>query len=240
MRGGLALSARFWVVLPAAGSGRRMGGNTPKQYLPLAGKPVIEHSVERFGSHPRISGVVVVIAATDKHWAALRPQSPGSIWTAVGGAERCHSVLSGLQRLREWASPADWVLVHDAARPCVRRTDIDLLLDRLGDDPVGGLLALPVFDTLKRADPAGVVSETVPREGMWRALTPQMFRLEPLMQALLQALQHGQAVTDEAAAMELAGARPRIIPGHRDNIKITCPEDLDLAEWYLRRQQNGH
>jgi 2-C-methyl-D-erythritol 4-phosphate cytidylyltransferase len=156
---------------------------------------------------------------------------------ADGGPERCHSVLNGLRRLREMAAADDdWVLVHDAARPCVRQEDVARLLDELSADPVGGLLAVPARDTIKRADVGGTVVETIDRNVIWRALTPQMFRLGALTAAIVQALGRGVLVTDEAQAMELAGAAPRLVTGHEDNIKITTQSDLALAEFYLRQR----
>jgi 2-C-methyl-D-erythritol 4-phosphate cytidylyltransferase len=213
-----------------------MARGVPKQYLPLAGRRVIEHTLERLGNHPRISGVVVAVSARDELWPSLQLTAKAPILTAPGGRERSDSVLNALQRLREEASSQDWVLVHDAVRPCVRREDLDRLMREAEADAVGGLLALPVTDTLKRADSEGRVAETVERAGLWRAMTPQMFRLEALAEALQSAIEAGVHVTDEAAAMEHAGLRPRLVPGHGDNIKITYPQDLALAELYLRQQ----
>ncbi len=151
-----------------------------------------------------------------------------------GGAERCHSVLNGLQALRQQAQPNDWVLVHDAARPCVRQADIEKLMTQLAEHPVGGLLAVPVRDTMKRADTGREIVETVNRDGLWHALTPQMFRLETLFNALQNVSNRGELVTDEAQAIEKTGQRPVLIEGHADNIKITHPQDLSLAEMYLQ------
>lgn len=229
----------YWAVIPAAGVGARMGAAIPKQYLPLLGKTVLEHSVGRLISHPRMAGVVVVIAPHDTHWQTLSSQFTTAPLTAEGGAERYHSVLNGLHRLAEIAQPHDWVLVHDAARPCIRPVDIDKLITALTDHAAGGLLGLPVSDTVKRADREGTVLETVNRTGLWRALTPQMFRLEALTRALRHAVDQHLPVTDEAAAMELAGYSPRMVEGHADNIKITHPQDLALAELYIRQQEAG-
>lgn len=214
-----------------------MGMSTPKQYLPLLGKTVIEHTLGRLSSHPRIAGVVVVIAPGDVHWQSLSPKQTPMI--AEGGAERYHSVLNGLHKLATIAQPHDWVLVHDAARPCIRHADIDTLIDSVADHAVGGLLGVPVSDTVKRADNAGNVMDTVNRHGLWRAMTPQMFRLEVLMHALHYAVTQHLPVTDEAAAMELCGFPPRMIEGHADNIKITLPQDLMLAELYIKQQRDG-
>jgi len=226
---------RYWAVVPAAGVGRRMGAALPKQYLPLAGFSVIVHALNTLLQHPRISGLVVVIGAGDAWWERIRLVSDKPLLQAPGGEERCHSVLNGLQALAAWAAPDDWVLVHDAARPCLPAADLDRLMTALQDDPVGGLLAVPVRDTLKRADPEGRVRATVDRAGLWHALTPQMFRFNLLRDALREALARHLLVTDDAAAMEAAGWAPRLVEGRADNIKITRPEDLALAEFYLRR-----
>ncbi len=226
-------------MVPAAGFGARMGSSIPKQYLPLLGKAVIEHTLERLSSHPHIAGVVVVIAPGDIHWQAVSSiSSIKTLMIAEGGTERYHSVLNGLRKLAEIAQPHDWVLVHDAARPCVRHADIDTLIARLVDHAVGGLLGVPVSDTVKRADNTGDVTETVNRHGLWRALTPQMFRLEVLTHALQHVVTQCLPVTDEAAAMELCGFAPRMIEGRADNIKITHPQDLALAELYIKQQES--
>lgn len=230
------IASRCWAVVPAAGSGTRMGAAVPKQYLHLRGRTVLEHTLARLGMHPRIAGIVVALSPSDTLWPTLRFDFPARLMTTAGGSERCHSVLNGLERLAELAAPDDWVLVHDAARPCLRAADIDHLLAVLADGE-GGLLGLPLIDTVKRTDEAGHILQTVPREGLWRALTPQMFRFGALRAALRDAVTKGVAVTDEAAAMELAGCRPRIVEGCGDNIKITRPDDLILAELYLQKQE---
>lgn len=226
-----------WAVIPAAGAGRRMGSAIPKQYLELAGLPVLEHSLRLFLDHPRIRGLAVALDPTDHRWQGLPSAGHPAILRVPGGAERCHSVLKALDALAgAGASGADWVLVHDAARPCLRRQDLDRLLTRLEHHPVGGLLGMPARDTIKVADDQDRVARTVPRLGLWHAYTPQMFRLDPLRQALRQAIAIGQLVTDDASAMELAGLAPLLVEGHADNIKITHPEDLPLAHFYLQRQ----
>jgi 2-C-methyl-D-erythritol 4-phosphate cytidylyltransferase len=224
---------RYWAVVPAAGVGKRMGSAVPKQYLPLAGLSVIVRTLDTLLSHPRISGVAVAIGADDLWWNSVRLDTGKPLLRVNGGEERCHSVLNALYALRERAAPEDWVLVHDAVRPCLRSTDLDVLMDTLQDDPVGGLLAAPVRDTMKRADADGRVSATVDRAALWHALTPQMFRLKVLSRALEQALEQGLWVTDDAAAVEALGLAPRLVEGRADNIKITRPEDLALAEFYL-------
>lgn len=220
-----------------------MGRSQPKQYLTLAGRAVMVHTLERLCSHPRIEGVLVGLAAGDRHWASLKDaiaRLPKFLGTYEGGSERADTVLNGLHALGANADPADWVMVHDAARPCIRHEDIDKLIGATQDHPDGGLLALPVADTVKRTDTAQLVLETVPRTSLWRALTPQLFPLERLTAALEQALAAGATVTDEAAAIEHAGGRPRVVAGHADNIKITLADDLALAELFLKQQEREH
>jgi 2-C-methyl-D-erythritol 4-phosphate cytidylyltransferase len=209
----------------------------PKQYLPLLGRAILQHTLERLGHYPRLRGLVVGIAADDAYWPTLASDVPNLLTTYIGGAERAQTVLNGLRALETYAAPDDWVLVHDAARPCVRHADIDVLLAAVAGHVDGGLLALPLNDTVKRADHNGCVEETVPRAGLWRALTPQVFRLAALSAALESAMQAGAEITDEASAMEYSGARPRLVHGHADNIKITLPEDLAQAELFLREQE---
>ncbi len=195
------------------------------------------HTLERLGSYPRLRGLMVGIAADDVYWPTLATEIPNLLATYVGGAERAETVLNGLRALETYAAPDDWVLVHDAARPCVRHADIDCLLAAVAGHADGGILALPLSDTVKRADHNGCIEETVPRTGLWRALTPQVFRLAALRDALESALSAGVDITDEASAMEYHGARPRLVHGHADNIKITLPADLALAELFLREQE---
>lgn len=213
-----------------------MSATRPKQYLTLLDAPVIAHTLQRLCAHPRISGVMVALSPGDPYWARLPRPAGCALWTVEGGEERCHSVLNALRELAARAAAEDWVLVHDAARPCLRRADLDVLMDTLCDHPVGGLLGMPVADTLKRTDALGGVVETVPRAGLWRAATPQMFRLGALAEALQAALDQGLLVTDDASAMELAGWRPLMVESHPDNIKITRPQDLSLAALYLGQQ----
>ncbi|HES77018.1 MAG TPA: 2-C-methyl-D-erythritol 4-phosphate cytidylyltransferase [bacterium] len=232
-----------WVVIPAAGVGQRMAADRPKQYLPLAGRSVLEHSLSRFAHHHGVRGIVLALALEDAYWPDLALHSGVPLHCVAGGETRAQSVLNALRflhALMQSESPErqnPWVLIHDAARPCVRSEDIDTLMGGLHDDPVGGLLAVPVCDTMKRADADGRVACTEPRAGLWHALTPQMFRLGVLKQSLEAALAHGFQVTDEASAMELAGFSPRLIEGHADNIKITRPEDLALAEFFLQQAE---
>ncbi|HEX22235.1 MAG TPA: 2-C-methyl-D-erythritol 4-phosphate cytidylyltransferase [Chromatiales bacterium] len=225
---------RCWAVIPAAGVGVRMQADRPKQYLPLLGKTVIEYTLQRLLAHSCIGGAVVAISSDDCWWPEIKIETDKPLWVAEGGDERCHSVLNALQTLSARAADQDWVLVHDAARPCLRSEDIDELIHRCAAHPVGGLLAVPVKDTLKRADAVQNVLETVDRNRLWHAQTPQMFRLGPLRDALQQALAANALVTDEASAMERAGQAPLLVEGHADNIKITHPEDLAMADLYLK------
>ncbi|WP_129778719.1 2-C-methyl-D-erythritol 4-phosphate cytidylyltransferase [Peristeroidobacter soli] len=228
------MDRRFWVVVPAAGSARRMGAAVPKQYLPLAGRTVIEWSLAPFLAHARTAGIVVALSADDQRWSQTTLAGDAKIATTIGGSERMDSVLAGLRALQGRAAPDDWVLVHDAARPCLSAIDLDRLLTELDGDAAGGLLAAPVVDTLKRADEGGRVSQTVARDRLWRALTPQMFRYVVLQRALENAQAKAVAVTDEAQAVESLGLQPKLVAGDADNIKITLPEDLSRAERILR------
>jgi 2-C-methyl-D-erythritol 4-phosphate cytidylyltransferase len=228
----------FWVVIPAAGIGSRMRADRPKQYLQLAGRTILEHTLDCFLDHPRLKGLVLSLAADDPFWPALPCATYPRIQRVEGGAERADSVLAGLLRLVELgAQEGDWVLVHDAARPNLARSDLDRLLAELADDPVGGLLAVPARDTLKRIGADGRVAETVDRSLIWQAYTPQMFRFAALHRALADALVAGVAVTDEASALEWAGQAPRLVEGRADNLKITRPEDL---EWLRQRWAHKH
>lgn len=228
--------AKYWALVPAGGVGSRMGADRPKQYLELMGRTVLEHTLERLCGHPRIEAVQVCVSPEDAYWPRLRPARDKLLEPADGGAERANSVLNGLRRLAGRADLEDWVLVHDAVRPCVRHVDMDALINGVLPGDSGALLAVPVADTVKRTDQVRVVRETVSRDCLWRALTPQMFRIGELTGALERALDAGMAVTDEASAMEYAGARVRVVAGHGDNIKITLPGDLALAELFLARQ----
>ena len=227
----------LWAVVPAAGIGKRMGTKVPKQYLTLCGSPVIEHTLRRLLSHPRINAVTVVVGQVDEWW----PGVPSGAHTrrVDGGAERCHSVLNGLKSLlKAGAKPSDRVLVHDAVRPCLRRADIDKLIEAVDDYEGGGLLGLPVRDTMKRVDSSCRVEQTIPRNQLWHALTPQMFPLAVLHDVMDAAISAGRLVTDEAQAMELAGYHPKMVEGHPDNLKITQKNDIELAALYLKAQVN--
>ncbi len=227
---------RYWAVVPAAGVGRRMASAIPKQYLPLAGQTVIEQTLERLWSHPQIESIFVALSEQDGWWPDSAFAADPRITRVAGGTERCHSVLNALDALSAVAAEDDWVLVHDAARPCLRECDLEQLIEKLSSHPVGGLLGVPVRDTMKRTDSHAAVTATVPREQLWHAFTPQMFRLGRLRSALKQALKRGEMVTDEASAIELFGLQPLMVEGHADNIKITRPEDLALATFFLQQQ----
>lgn len=224
----------LWCVVPAAGRGTRVGGDCPKQYLPLAGRALILHTLERLAAHPRIAGLLVVLAADDAHWPGIDQLDGKPVLTTIGGGERADSVLAGLQALPDEVDGGDFVLVHDAARPCIRMADIDRLIGAAsaGD---GGLLGAPLRDTLKRADERGRSVLTEPREQRWRAFTPQMFRRSQLVAALETAAREGVVVSDEAMAMERAGFAPLLVEGAEDNIKVTTAADFALAEFLLPR-----
>ena len=224
----------LWCVVPAAGRGVRVGGSCPKQYLPLAGRPLIEHTLGRLAAHPRIAGLLVTLAAADAHWSGLAMLNGKPVLTATGGTERSDSVLAGLDALPETVGADDFVLVHDAARPCVRLADISKLIELAGAAD-GGLLGAPLRDTLKRADAAGHSGMTEPRDQRWRAFTPQMFRRGPLSAALREATRRGVNPSDEAMAMEQAGFAPLLVEGAEDNIKVTTAVDFALAEFLLTR-----
>lgn len=226
----------FWAVIPAAGVGARMAADRPKQYLQLGGRTILEHSLGCFLDHPSLKGLVVSLAVDDPYWPSLACAGDPRIQRADGGSQRSGSVLNALLQLNALgASDDDWVLVHDAARPNLSREDLDTLLAELAHDPVGGLLAVPARDTLKRVDKHGRVVETIDRSLIWQAYTPQMFRLGALHRALADSLVADAVITDEASAMEWSGQVPRLVEGRADNIKVTRPEDL---EWLRLRWAN--
>jgi 2-C-methyl-D-erythritol 4-phosphate cytidylyltransferase len=224
----------LWCVVPAAGRGTRVGKDCPKQYLPLSGRPMIQHTLERLAAHPRIAGLLVTLGAADEHWSGLATLNGKPVLTAIGGAQRSDSVLAGLEALPADVAAADFVLVHDAARPCVRQADIDKLIE-LGTTVDGGLLGAPLRDTLKRADASARSLATESRDERWRAFTPQMFRRGELTAALRDVVRRGLKVSDEAMAMELAGFAPLLVEGAEDNIKVTTAADFALAEFLLAR-----
>jgi 2-C-methyl-D-erythritol 4-phosphate cytidylyltransferase len=229
---------RYWLVMPAAGVGRRFGADRPKQYASLCGRTVIEWALAPFLADPRCVGTVVALADDDPYWSSVGSSiaSP-SLLRAPGGQERSHSVRNGLAALADRAGRDDWVLVHDAARPCLPRQDLERLLTELASHPVGGLLATPAADTLKRADGARQVQQTVDRAGLWRALTPQMFRYGRLCEALDRAHAAGRIPTDEAQAIEWLGDAPGLVEGAAANLKITSAADLAIAAALLKESR---
>ena len=230
-------SINFGAVVPAAGVGKRMNADRPKQYLELAGKTVIEHTLLRLLSAEVFTAVAVAISEEDPYWPDLDVSAHKKIITAAGGKERADSVLSALKAIRTVASDDDWVLVHDAARPCITTIDIHHLIDSLKTDEIGGILALSSHDTLKSVQGDNIIVGTLDRSHIWRALTPQMFRYGLLKNAL-EAAEGNAAITDEASALELQGMQPKIVEGRPDNIKITRPEDLALAQFYMEHQND--
>jgi 2-C-methyl-D-erythritol 4-phosphate cytidylyltransferase len=238
----------YWLVVPAAGSGRRFGDERPKQYASLAGRTVIEWALDPFLADARCAGAVVAVAAEDQSWAdvrrrlAMRARVP--ILDVIGGAQRADSVATALDRVAGLAAADGWAMVHDAARPCVARRDVDRLIDA-SLAGAGGLLAAPVVDTLKRAvgevaaGETGEVEATVARATLWRALTPQLFRIGVLRAALDAARNAGRVPTDECEALEWQGQRPALVPGAATNIKITTPADLLLAAALLGTPGTG-
>jgi 2-C-methyl-D-erythritol 4-phosphate cytidylyltransferase len=224
---------RYFVVIPAAGSGRRFSSSLPKQYAALGASTVVEHALAPFESDPDCAGIVVAVAPDDPWWPAIAARRARLIECVVGGEHRAHSVRNALRALAASARDDDWIMVHDAARPCFSHADLQTLKRELAPHPVGGLLAVPLADTLKRALEPGAhvthVDATIDREGLWRAATPQVFRCGVLLRALETAINSGRTPTDEAQAIEWSGQRPRLVAGRADNIKVTSADDLGLA-----------
>lgn len=230
---------RYFALIPAAGSGTRMGAGIPKQYAPLAGKPLLQHAVQVLCAHPRIEQVFVVLSPGDERFGACDWSACGDRVSALfcGGETRAASVFNGLLAVNDAVDGSDWVLVHDAARPCLRTGDVDRLIAEVGDSEVGGLLGVPVADTLKRANADREAVHTEAREHLWRAQTPQMFRYGLLLAALEAA--GTDMVTDEAQAIEFLGQRPRLVPGDNRNLKVTYPEDLAMAGLILQQEKES-
>lgn len=226
----------IWVVVPAAGRGERFGAEIPKQYLQADGAPLLLHALRALLSHPTVAGAVVPVRAGDPHWPGWTEVAGKPVLACVGGAARADSVLAGLAALPATVRDDDFVLVHDAARPNLSRADLDALLERGRNDPVGAILAAPVRDTLKRSGDDGGIDGTEPRERLWRALTPQLFRRLQLTRALEAAAAAGVAVTDESMAMERLGHRPLLVEGSEDNLKVTTPADLDRFRYLLSQR----
>jgi 2-C-methyl-D-erythritol 4-phosphate cytidylyltransferase len=252
---------RYWLVMPAAGAGRRFGGALPKQYAQLLERSVIEWALAPFLVDRRCAEAVVALSPDDRHWARIAPRlqamkaqqgSTGlpAVGVVTGGEQRSHSVRAALASLEIRARADDWVLVHDAVRPCLDVSDLERLLGALAAEPLGGLLAVPVADTFKRAAPPAVpaaapavtnapttVAQTIERAGLWRALTPQMFRYGRLCAALDAAHAEGRSPTDEAQALEWQGGQPLLIEGAASNIKVTTAADLELAAALLEARR---
>ena len=227
----------IWAVVPAAGRGTRFGGETPKQYLEVAGQPLIAYTLAALLAHSAVEGVLVAISDNDADWPGWGSFSDKPVRTCVGGATRAQSVLAALNALPAEVKADDFVLVHDAARPNLGQEDLQQLLERGRNDPIGAILASPVRDTLKRAGDDGGIDGTEPRQRLWRALTPQLFRRLQLSRALEEAGKAGVEVTDESMAMELQGLRPLLIEGSEDNFKVTTPADLARFEFILSRRK---
>ncbi|MFT6989426.1 MAG: 2-C-methyl-D-erythritol 4-phosphate cytidylyltransferase [Paraglaciecola sp.] len=231
--------SQYSVVVPAAGVGKRMRTDCPKQYLCIAGKTIIEHTLTNLIEHSQVKRVIVVLNPNDKAFAQLTIASHPCIEVVEGGQERCDSVLAGLNHL---SNDEEWVLVHDAARPCFSSTDLSALLQLAEQGSIGGILAAPVRDTMKRADSLkmngqNIVKQTESRDNLWHALTPQFFKLASLKKAMNEANQQNKSITDEASAIELLGEKVILVEGCASNIKITQPEDLLLAEFYLTQKK---
>lgn len=235
----LEFTPKYWVIVPAAGIGSRVGATIPKQYIKLLNKTIIEHTLDKLMACKIFSGIVVAVSKNDTIFSSLIQPKDENIVTVDGGQDRCDSVLSGLEYLKDIANENDWVLVHDAARPCVPVNDILRLIAKLDTHEVGGILGLPVRDTMKRIidlDGISIIQKTEVRENLWHALTPQMFRVGTLFKALHSCRSNNLIVTDEASAIENVGLQPLIVEGSANNIKVTQAEDLQLAEFYLKQQ----
>lgn len=232
----LTSSLSIVAVVPAAGVGSRMQADRPKQYLEISGKTILEHTVEKLLTHTSVDKVIVAISDDDPYFPQLSLANNPEVIRVSGGKERADSVLSALDYI-ESNQLAQWAMVHDAARPCVDLNDIDNLIEVAVTNQLGGILATPVRDTMKRANAQQNIDHTVDREALWHALTPQLFKTQPLRYALSHALDQGVQITDEASAIEWLGEKPALVHGRADNIKITQPEDLALAEFYLTRNK---
>jgi len=227
-------SPEIIAIVPAAGIGSRMLSECPKQYLTIGEKTILEHSIDALLAHPAVSRVIVALSPQDIHFRQLPVAADARVTTVVGGGLRADSVLAGLQAAKE----AQWVLVHDAARPCLHLSDLTRLLALTATSEVGGILAAPVRDTMKRAiGGRSNIDHTVEREALWHALTPQLFPQALLHDCLLRALNEGATITDEASALEYCGYHPELVSGRSDNLKVTRPEDLALAQFYLTQIQ---
>ena len=228
-----------WTIIPAAGIGRRMESSIPKQHLNITGSTILELTIQRLMQCPEITRIILVLSPDDQHSHQLLQRYGDLLTVVAGGLERSDSVLNGLSAIRSRAQDDDWVVVHDAARPCVRPGDINKLFREIKNHAVGGLLGSPVADTLKRATSDDCVESTVSRNKLWRAYTPQVFRFGLLYKSMQESKRMGRPITDESSAVELAGYSPLLIEGYSDNIKVTRPQDLQLARLFLKNQQNS-
>ena len=226
-------SYKYWVIIPAAGTGQRMGGAIPKQYVSVCGKTVIEHTIDNFIDRKEIESICVSISKSDKYWSTLPISKNKKIITTVGGSERYQSVYNGLSAIKDEADNDDWVLVHDAVRPCLTKSVIDRLITEISSDVVGGILALPCTETMKRINNSNEVEETINRQTAWRAQTPQMFKYKKLLLAIEKVIDENIFITDEAMAMEFSNYKPVVILGDENNIKITHKIDLKQLELFL-------
>ena len=230
------ITEKVHALIPAAGTGTRYGGAVLKQYLPIRGRSVLAHSISLFQFHPMITGITVVLAENDQWFESAVGSLAAAVETVTGGATRAQSVRNGLRSVAENHPDVDWVLVHDAARPCLSQRRLETLLEQGLQSPDGAILAMPVGDTLKRSGETQNITGTVDRQGLWAAQTPQLFRVGALAEAIDAAHRQGVELTDEASAMEFVGASPKLVMGSVANIKITHSSDLAIAEALLKRK----
>jgi 2-C-methyl-D-erythritol 4-phosphate cytidylyltransferase len=232
-------TGKVHALIPAAGQGARYGGAVLKQYLPIRGRAVLAHSIRAFQFHPMIASITVVIADNDQLFESAVGSLAAAVKTVIGGETRAQSVRNGLQFIADNYSGSDWALVHDAARPCLSSSRLEKFLEQGLESPDGAILAVPICDTLKRADDSQRISNTVDRSGLWAAQTPQLFRVDALARAIDAAQELGRDLTDEASAMEAAGIKPLLVMGSAANIKITHPSDLAIAEALMARKEQA-
>ncbi len=231
---------QIWVLIPASGIGSRMGSAVPKQYLPFQHKTVIEITLDRLLSCEHVRGAIVVISEQDDFWQALNYQHDKSVLTAVGASERSGSVFNGLKKLKEITGHANtWVMIHDAVRPCVTLCDLEKLIVQSEAELEGLFLAHPVADTLKKSNEEQQCIATVDRDALWRAFTPQMFPLDLIYRALSEVIKKNALITDDVSAVEYIGLKPKIVMGRSDNIKITYPQDILIAETIIKAQNSA-
>ena len=231
-------SSPVWAVIPASGIGRRMLSKTPKQYLMFEGRTILEHCLDRLLSHPRIEAAVVVLNDADEYWEKLSYRSSKPLYTTAGGRERHHSVYQGILAVQQQGVTDALLLVHDAVRPLVTHSDLDKVIAAARAHEAGAILATPVSDTLKLQSEVMEIISTVSRDRLWRALTPQVFHQQILLRALKKVIDENSEITDDAAALEGLGYKPALVPGVEENIKITTPADLRLAQLIWLNQRN--